>query len=162
MRRAKPRTILALALVSILPLVVLGILVVQRLGALNEERYDQEVVAARYAAELTADEILDGLRDHLRPWRESLTYAHGRGEVVDDVAFGDEHGERAGVADALAHEAEIRMPADGGEVVGGSRGQVINGRHVVAVGEQSLGEVGPDEPGAAGNQKSHAVFILAW
>jgi len=74
------RWTLPLTLLSIAPLVVIGALVVQRLGEVNEQRYDQEVVAARYAAELTVDEIRDALRDQLRPWRESLTYAHGQGE----------------------------------------------------------------------------------
>jgi signal transduction histidine kinase len=77
-----PRWTLSLTLLSIAPLVVIGALVVQRLSAVNEQRYDQEVVAARYAAELTADEIRDALRDHLRPWRESLTFAHGQGEAA--------------------------------------------------------------------------------
>ena len=77
MRLDRPRWILALTLLAIVPLVVLGVLVVQRLGTVNEIRYEQEVVAARYAAELTADEILDALRDHFRPWRETLRPRQG-------------------------------------------------------------------------------------
>ena len=80
MRLNQPRWIVALTLLAVAPLVVLGVLLVQRLGSVSEGRAEQEVVAARYAAELTADDILDRLRDHFRPWRESLTYAHGQGE----------------------------------------------------------------------------------
>jgi len=79
-RLNQPRWIVTLTLLAVAPLVVLGVSVVQRLTAVNEQRYEQEVVAARYAAELTADEILDGIREHFRPWRESLVYAHGKGE----------------------------------------------------------------------------------
>lgn len=82
MRLNQPRWIVTLTLLAVAPLVVLGALVVQRLTAVNEQRYEQEVVAARYAAEITGDEILDGIRDHFRPWRETLTYAHGKGEEV--------------------------------------------------------------------------------
>lgn len=82
MRLAHPRWVLPLVLVSILPLVVLGILVVQRLGALNEERYAQEVVSARYAAELAGDDIRDSLREHFRPWRETLVAAHAKGQAA--------------------------------------------------------------------------------
>lgn len=81
MRLNQPRWIVTLTLLAVAPLVVLGVSVVQRLTAVNEQRYEQEVVAARYAAELTADEIVDDIREHFRPWRESLAYAHGKGET---------------------------------------------------------------------------------
>ena len=80
MRLNEPRWIVTLTLLAIAPLLVLGVLAVQRLSAVNELRYEQEVTAARYAAELSAEEILDALRDHFRPWSESLSHAHSRGE----------------------------------------------------------------------------------
>lgn len=80
MRLVHTRWVLPLTLLAILPLVVLGVLVTQRLSALNEERYEQEVIAARYAAELASDDIRDTLRDQIRPWREALTYAHSKGQ----------------------------------------------------------------------------------
>ena len=42
------------------------------------------------------------------------------------------------------------------DVVDRAGGQVVEDRHLVAVAQQSFGEVGSDEPGAAGNQGFHA------
>lgn len=81
-RLVQSRWVLPLTLLAILPLVVLGVLVVQRVSVLNEDRYAQEVIAARYAAELAGDDIRDSLRDQLRPWREALTYAHSKGQAA--------------------------------------------------------------------------------
>jgi signal transduction histidine kinase len=72
--------VLPLTLVAVVPLLVVGILVVQRLGGVNTERYEQEVVAARYAAELASENIRQSLRAEFRPWRERLVYSHMKGE----------------------------------------------------------------------------------
>ena len=42
------------------------------------------------------------------------------------------------------------------DVVDRTGGQVVEHRHLVAVAQQSFGEVGSDEPGASGNQSFHA------
>lgn len=77
---ANPRWVLSLTLLAILPVVVLGFLVTQRLIQGNDERYEQEVVSARYAAEIAQQDIETQLRDYFRPRRQNLTYAHLKGE----------------------------------------------------------------------------------
>lgn len=79
-RQGQPRWVLPLTLVAIVPLLIVGILAVQRLGGVNSERYEQEVVAARYAAELASENIRQSLRAEFRPWRERLVYSHMKGE----------------------------------------------------------------------------------
>ena len=79
LRVERRRWVVSLAISSILPLVVVGFLLVERLTELNQQRYDQEVAAARYATELAGTTIRQRLRDEFGPWRERLAYSHVRG-----------------------------------------------------------------------------------
>jgi signal transduction histidine kinase len=87
MRSLHPRWVLGLALLSILPLVILGFGIEQRLTRVNEQRYEQEKVSARYAGELAADYIQQALREYFRPRREILTYNHMKGERAFESAL---------------------------------------------------------------------------
>lgn len=76
MRLVNPRWVLPLALLSILPLVTLGWLLTERLSELNRLRYEQEVLAARYAGELASNEVRRSAEDYFRSRSENLSWAH--------------------------------------------------------------------------------------
>lgn len=76
MRLVNPRWVLPLALLSILPLVALGWLLTERLSELNRLRYEQEVLAARYAGELASNEVRRAAEDYFRSRSENLSWAH--------------------------------------------------------------------------------------
>ena len=61
-----PRWILPATALAILPLMILGALLVQRLVRLNEERYEQEVTSAELATEISASKMSHTLETELR------------------------------------------------------------------------------------------------
>ena len=68
---------------------------------------------------------------------------------------------------AVDHVADRRRVADVGldqlgacrhrrvEVLVLARREVVEHRHLVVAGDEAVHEVGPDEPGASGHQRSH-------
>ena len=82
----------------------------------------------------------------------------GRRQMEHDVGGVDQlRGERL-VEDGVDHVAEVRVRLQVVDVVDGAGGEVVDDLHVVTGVEQGLGQVGPDEAGAPGNQNSHVVF----
>jgi signal transduction histidine kinase len=71
-----PRWILPATALAILPLMILGALLVQRLVRLNEERYEQEVTSAELATEISARTMLHTLETELRDPLDEISMAH--------------------------------------------------------------------------------------
>lgn len=74
-----PRWILPATALAILPLLILGALLVQRLVNLNEERYAQEVTSASLAMEVVASSMTRRLEDYVREPLDEIAVAHMRG-----------------------------------------------------------------------------------
>ncbi len=65
---------------SILPLVAVGWLLTERSNELSRLRYEQEVLAARYAGELASATVQRAAEEYFRPRSENLSWAHLEGE----------------------------------------------------------------------------------
>jgi hypothetical protein len=74
------------------------------------------------------------------------------GQVADQLGPGpaDDLAERRGVGDA-----ELVQPGVLVEAAGPAGGQVIHHDHLVAPGQERVGEMGSDEPGPAGHEYPH-------
>ena len=84
-------------------------------------------------------------------------HADGRGQVEDDVAVVDQLGQQRLVGDAVDRVAEPRVPLQVLDVLDRARREVVEHRHLMARGQQRLGQVRPDEPGAAGDECTHEI-----
>ena len=74
-------------------------------------------------------------------------------QVADQLGPGtpDDLVERGGVSDAQLVQPGLLI-----EAAGPAGGQVIDHDHLVAAGQERVGEMGSDEPGAAGHEYPHA------
>ena len=82
--------------------------------------------------------------------------ADGRGQMKDDVAAIDHLGQQRLVGHRVDDVRESRMVFQVRDVVDRAGREVVEDEHLVAVGQQPLGEMRSDEAGAAGNQRDHA------
>ncbi|RKZ15228.1 hypothetical protein DRQ53_09570, partial [bacterium] len=82
-----PRWILPATALAILPLLILGALLVQRLVALNEERYEQEVTSASLATEIVARSMARTLEDYLRDPLDKIAMSHMKGPESFEYAL---------------------------------------------------------------------------
>ena len=94
--------------------------------------------------------------DRVHRLLDDQLHADGRGQMKDDVAAVDHLGEQRFVGHRVDRVREARCLFEMADVVDGTGGQVVEHRHLVAVAQQSFGEVGSDEPGASGDQSFHA------
>jgi hypothetical protein len=76
--------------------------------------------------------------------------------VKHDVAPVDELGEERLVFDRVHEVLEARAALEVRDVVDRAGGQVVEDEDRVPLREQRFGQVGPDEPRAAGDQRTHA------
>lgn len=82
-----PRWIIPATALAIVPLMILGAVLVQRLVGLNEERYEQEVTSASLASELVASSMTRRLEDYLREPLDRLAVAHMKGPAAFESAL---------------------------------------------------------------------------
>jgi signal transduction histidine kinase len=82
-----PRWILPATALAILPLVIIGALLVQRLVALNEERYEQEVTSAALATEIVSASMTRQLLDYLREPLDHIAVAHMKSPEAFEAAL---------------------------------------------------------------------------
>ena len=87
--------------------------------------------------------------------REVVDRARRAREVQDQVDVTD-HVDVVGDVDP--DEAEAVVPDEVGEVVDRPRGEVVEGDDLVTTGDQSLAQVGPEEPGPAGDDGTHPLL----
>ncbi len=59
------------------------------------------------------------------------------------------------VRDIVPDELELRVPEQVGDVLGRAGDEVIDRDDLVALGEEPIAEVRPDEPGSAGDERAH-------
>ena len=78
--------------------------------------------------------------------------AHRGGQVVHDVALVHELADDRVVQDRVDDEVVVRSVAQVRDVALRAGREVVERVDLPAVGEQQLGEVGADEPGAAGDE----------
>ena len=86
-----PRWILPATALAILPLMILGALLVQRLVKLNEDRYSQEVTSASLATEIVANSMTRKLEDYLREPLDRIAVAHMKGADAFESALRDSY-----------------------------------------------------------------------
>jgi hypothetical protein len=82
---------------------------------------------------------------------DDQAHADGRCEVEDDVDLVHELVDDRRVEDGVDDEMEVPPARQVLDVVDRAGREVVEHPDLVAVGEQQLGEMGSDEPGAAGN-----------
>ena len=69
----------------------------------------------------------------------------------------DQLGQQRLVGDAVDRVAEARAALEVLDVLDRARRQVVEDRHLVAGGQQRLGQVRSDEPGPAGDECTHDI-----
>lgn len=82
-----PRWIIPATALAIVPLMIFGTVLVQRLVDLNHERYEQEVTSASLATELVASSMTRRLEDYLREPLDKLAVAHMKGPAAFESAL---------------------------------------------------------------------------
>jgi hypothetical protein len=82
-------------------------------------------------------------------WLDDEPYAHGRRQVVHDVALVDELVDHRPVQDGVDDEVETVPFAEMLDVLERAGGEVVEHPHLVSLVEQELRQVRPDEPRAA-------------
>src|ERR1700716_3847144 len=83
-------------------------------------------------------------------------HSDGGREMEHDAAAVDELGEQPFVVDRVDEVLEPGPALEMPDVVYRSGRQVVENQDVVSLLEQRLGEMGADEPGSAGYQRTHA------
>src|SRR5262249_51411025 len=78
------------------------------------------------------------------------------GEMEDDIAAIDQLGEQRLVVHRVDEVLEAGAPFQVRDIVDRSGREVVEDEDLVALLEQRIGEMGPDEAGAPGDQCTHA------
>src|SRR5258707_3031846 len=81
--------------------------------------------------------------------------AHRCRQVIDLLASSGELADQVLVEDRALNQAEIAVIGDRAQIAQPPGAQVIQPGHLIAVGQQPLDEVRPDEPGRAGHEYLH-------
>ena len=81
--------------------------------------------------------------------------ADRRGQMVNDVCFFDEPGERAGGDHVALHELDAFLMREELEVINRASGEVVDDGDGVSVLQPRFGEMGTDESGSARDEDVH-------